>query len=70
MFEGYSVEDSPGAAVDSLNVTRHIRIYLINFEGLGQTKLNPVNTIFVFRQHLRRKPPKSRTDPEERRRKQ
>ena len=38
----------------------------IHFEGgLGLTKLNPVPSIFIFPQHLRRKPSKSRTDPEE-----
>ena len=48
--------------LDSLNVTRHTRICSIY--------LNPVPSIFAFRQHHRLKPPKSRTDPEERRRKQ
>ena len=57
--------------LDSLiwfNVTRHTRICSIYFEGgLGSTKLNPVPSIFAFRQQ-RWKPPKSRTDSEERRR--
>ena len=58
-------------AVDSLNVTRHIRIYSIPFEGgLGPTKLNLVPSIFVLPQHLRLKLPKSRTHLEERCRKQ
>ena len=39
--------------MDSLNVTRHIRIHSIHFEGgLGPTKLNPVPSIFIFPQHL------------------
>ena len=58
--------------LDSLiwfNVRRHTRICSIYFEGgLGSTKLNPVPSIFTFRQHHRWKPPKSRTDSEERRR--
>ena len=56
---------------DSLNVTSHTRICSIHFErGLGPTKLNPVPSIFAFPQHLRWKPPKSRTYLEERRQKQ
>ena len=57
--------------LDSLNVTRHTRICSVHFEGgLGPTKLNPVSSIFAFPEHLQRRLPKSRTDPEERRRKQ
>ena len=54
-----------------INVTKHTRISSIHFEEvLGPTKLNTVPSIFIFPQHLRRKPPKSRADPEERCRKQ
>ena len=57
--------------LDSLNVTRHTRICSIHFKGgLGPTKLNTVLSIFTFPQHLRRKSPKSRADPEERSQKQ
>ena len=43
----------------------------IDFDGgLGPTKLNHVLSLFAFPQHFQRKPPKSRTDPEDRRRKQ
>lgn len=57
--------------LESLNVTRHTRMCSIHFEGgLGPTKANPVPTIFAFPQHLQRKTPKCRTDPEERRRKE
>ena len=43
-------------------------VQFISTEGLGPTKLNPANSIFAFPQHFKRKSPKSRTDPEERRR--
>ena len=57
--------------LDSLNVTRHTRICSVHFEGgLGPTKLNLVPSIFAFPQHLQRKLPKSRADPEERRQRQ
>ena len=57
--------------LDSLNVTRHTRICSVHLEGgLGPTKLNHVSSIFAFPQHLRWKPPKSRTYLEERRQKQ
>ena len=57
--------------LDSLHVTRHNRICSVHFEGgLGPTKLNPVPSIFAFPQHLQRKLPKSRVDPEERRQRQ
>lgn len=35
--------------------------------GLAPTKLSPVPSIFTFPKYLQRKPPKSQTDPEERR---
>ena len=57
--------------LDCFNVTRHTRICSIHLEGgLGPSKLNPVLSLFAFPQHLRSKPPKRRTDPKERRRKQ
>ena len=57
--------------MDSSNITRHTRICSVHFEeGLGPTKLNPVPSVFAFPQHLQRKLPKSRADPEERRRRQ
>ena len=55
--------------LDSLNLTRHTRICSVLFEGgIHPTELNSVPSSFAFPQHLQRKPPKSRTDPEERRR--
>ena len=58
--------------LDSFNVTSHTRICSVHFEGgLSPTKLNLFPSIFVFPPHLQRKPsPKSRTDLEERDRKQ
>ena len=57
--------------LDSLSVTRHTRVSSVYFNrGLGSTKLNPGPSIFTLTQHLQRKPPKSRADPEERSRKQ
>ena len=54
--------------LQSLNVTRHTRICSKHFEGgLGPTKANPVPTLFDFPEHLKRKTPLSRTDPEKRR---
>ena len=54
--------------LQSLNVTRHTRICSKHFEGgLGLTKANPVPTLFDFPEHLKRKTPLSRTDPEKRR---
>ena len=56
---------------DSLKVMRDTRICSIYFErSLAPTQLNPVPSIFAFPQHLRWKPPKSRTYLEERRQKQ
>ena len=52
----------------SLNVTRHTSICSKHFEGgLGQTKANPVPTIFDFPENLQRKEVKPRKDPEGRR---
>ena len=38
--------------------------------GLAPTKLSPVPSIFAFPTYIQRKPPKSQTDPEEKRQKQ
>ena len=48
------------------------KLHCCDFNCKNSTqKLKNVPSIFVFPQHLQRKPsPKSRTDPEERRRKQ
>ena len=54
--------------LESLNATRQTRICSKHFEGgLGQTKANPVPTIFDFPKHLQRKEVKPRQDPEARR---
>ena len=56
--------------LESLNVTRHTRLYSKHFEGargLGPTKANSAPTLVAFPKHLQRKEVKQRQDLEVRR---